>query len=169
MAGPEFTASGETRPTFIQLNDTYRVGAAEANCLEQQRRAIRDLEAEGVDVSIGLTHLHLADDVDLAGLKPEHPKLAFIGGGHEHDPQYAAATPATAAVVKGASNAQLIWHIDLTQCCEKATATDRVTRANRRFAAGAVFAGPCVSRDSPGGSGAGLLPLRILTEKQLLG
>ena len=71
------------------------------------------LESRDVDLIIGVTHLHMWQDVELAGLKAEHPKLAFIVGGHEHEPQYSPAGDTSAAVMKGASNARVIWQIDV--------------------------------------------------------
>ena len=85
----------------------------EQDYLSEAKRAIEQLEARGVDVIIGLTHLHLWEDQAIARLKAMHPKLAFIAGGHEHEPQYSPASPTEAVVVKGASNAREIWTIDI--------------------------------------------------------
>ena len=71
--------------------------------------AISELEAGGADLIIGLTHLHLADDIENAKLKSRHSKFMFIAGGHEHEPKFQAGDERTAAVVKGASNARTIW------------------------------------------------------------
>ena len=76
-------------------------------------RTIVDLENRGVDMIIGVTHLLMWKDVELAGLKADHPKLAFIVGGHDHEPQYSPASDTTAVVMKGASNARVIWQIDV--------------------------------------------------------
>ncbi len=81
--------------------------------LAAAKRVLGELEAKGVDAIIGLTHLHLWDDQDIARLKREYPKLMFVAGGHEHEPQYSPAAATKALVVKGASNARLIWTIDL--------------------------------------------------------
>jgi len=78
------------------------------------RRVIGELEAKGVDAIIGLTHVHMWQDLEIAKLKKEHPSFAFIVGGHEHEPQFAAQTKETAAVMKGASNARVIWQVDLS-------------------------------------------------------
>jgi 5'-nucleotidase len=75
--------------------------------------AIRELEAGGADLIIGLTHLHLADDIELAKLKAKHPTFMFIAGGHEHEPEFQAGDTQNATVVKGASNARTIWQIDV--------------------------------------------------------
>ena len=77
------------------------------------RRAIERLEQAGVDTIIGLTHVHLWTDVEMAKLKTEHPTLAFIVGGHEHEPQFHPGTAANAPIMKGASNARVIWRIDV--------------------------------------------------------
>jgi 5'-nucleotidase len=75
--------------------------------------AIKELEAAGADLIIGLTHLHLADDLELAKLKAKHPTFMFIAGGHEHEPEFQAGDSQNAAIVKGASNARTIWQIDV--------------------------------------------------------
>lgn len=77
------------------------------------KRVIEQLEGQGVDAIIGLTHLHMNQDTEIAGLKAQHPRLAFIVGGHEHEPQFSPPTNTSAAVMKGASNARVIWRIDM--------------------------------------------------------
>jgi len=77
------------------------------------RKTIEQFESRGVDAIIGVTHLHLWQDQEIAKLKKDHPKLMFIVGGHEHEPQFSAATDDSAAVMKGASNARVVWQIDL--------------------------------------------------------
>lgn len=81
--------------------------------LDVARRTIEQLEAAGVDLIIGVTHVHMWTDVKLAGLKAEHPKLGFIVGGHEHEPQYYEGSATEAIVMKGASNARQVWRIDV--------------------------------------------------------
>ncbi len=77
------------------------------------RRIIGSLEQAGVDAIIGITHVHLWTDVEMAELKAEFPTLAFIVGGHEHEPQFHPGTDANAPVMKGASNARVVWRIDV--------------------------------------------------------
>ena len=77
------------------------------------RRTVEALEQQGVDAIIGITHVHLWTDVELARLKASHPKLAFIVGGHEHEPQFSEGSETQAPVMKGASNARVIWRIDV--------------------------------------------------------
>jgi 2',3'-cyclic-nucleotide 2'-phosphodiesterase (5'-nucleotidase family) len=77
------------------------------------KAVIQKLEDDGVDAIIGLTHLHMWQDVDLAKLRAEHPSFVFIVGGHEHEPEFRAITATSAAVMKGGSNARAIWSIDL--------------------------------------------------------
>jgi 5'-nucleotidase len=74
---------------------------------------IKDFESQGVDLIIGLTHLYLATDLELAGLRAKHPKLAFVVGGHDHEPQYSEQTSSSASVMKSASNSRAIWRIDV--------------------------------------------------------
>lgn len=81
--------------------------------LEHAERVIQTLEAKGVDLIIGVTHLHLVSDIEIANLKARHPKFLFIVGGHEHEPEYVEGTATSAAVMKGASNARTIWQIDV--------------------------------------------------------
>jgi 5'-nucleotidase len=75
--------------------------------------AIRELEAAGAALIIGLTHLHLADDVEIAKLKARHPTFMLIAGGHDHEPQFQAGDSQNATILKGASNARTIWQIDV--------------------------------------------------------
>jgi len=77
------------------------------------KKVIQKLESDGVDAIIGLTHLHMWQDEELARLRAEHPDFVFIVGGHEHEPEYRPITDSSAAVMKGASNARTIWTIDL--------------------------------------------------------
>ena len=95
---------GGNARSYLEIDPDYEAVA---------RRTIDALEKRGVDLIIGVTHLHLWQDVELAKLKAQHPKLAFIVGGHEHEPQYSPATDAAAAVLKGASNARVVWRIDV--------------------------------------------------------
>ena len=76
-------------------------------------RAIAALEDRGVDLIIGVTHLHIGNDLEIAGLKARHPKFMFVVGGHEHEPEYHEAGSGRALVAKGASNARAIWRIDV--------------------------------------------------------
>ena len=77
------------------------------------RRTIETLDARGVDLVIGVTHVHMWQDVAIAKLKAEYPRLAFIVGGHEHEPQYSEGSGTAAVVMKGASNARVVWQIDV--------------------------------------------------------
>ena len=95
---------GGNARTYMEIDSDY-LGVAE--------RTIRALEERGVDLIIGVTHLHMWQDEELAKLKAGHPKLAFIVGGHEHEPQYSPASTGEAVVMKGASNARVIWQIDV--------------------------------------------------------
>jgi 5'-nucleotidase len=75
---------------------------------------ISQFENAGVDAIVGLTHLHMWQDREIAQLRKAHPSFAFIVGGHEHEPQFSEFTAESAAVMKGASNARVVWHIDLS-------------------------------------------------------
>ena len=70
---------GGNNRDYLDIDPDYQ-GAA--------RRAIAALDARGVDLIIGVTHVHMWQDVEFAKLQAEYPQLAFIVGGHEHEPQY---------------------------------------------------------------------------------
>lgn len=76
-------------------------------------RAIQHFEDAGVDAIVGLTHLYIKHDLQIAALREKHPKFVFIVGGHDHEPEFSAFSERSAAVMKGASNARVIWTIDL--------------------------------------------------------
>ena len=77
------------------------------------KQVIQRFESRGVDLIIGLTHLDLWRDIEVAGLREDHPTFAFIVGGHEHEPKYSKLSDTSAAVMKGASNARVVWKIDV--------------------------------------------------------
>jgi 5'-nucleotidase len=81
--------------------------------IERAESIIRQLEADGVDLILGVTHLHLQDDQRIAQLKARHPKFMFIVGGHEHEVQFEPGDDDNAVIMKGASNARTIWRIDI--------------------------------------------------------
>ncbi|MDH4071538.1 MAG: 5'-nucleotidase C-terminal domain-containing protein [Gammaproteobacteria bacterium] len=87
---------------------------ANGSYLEHAERVIVELEAQGADLIIGLTHLYVEDDLEIATLRARHPKFLFIVGGHEHEPEYAEGAAYSAAVMKAASNARTVWRIDVT-------------------------------------------------------
>jgi 5'-nucleotidase / UDP-sugar diphosphatase len=86
----------------------------EGEYLQVAERTIEKLEDGGAELIFGLTHMHLADDKVLAKLKRRHPSFMFIVGGHEHEPEYAAGSGESAAIMKGASNVRTIWQVDIS-------------------------------------------------------
>lgn len=86
----------------------------EPDYMANARRAVAALDAAGADLIIGLTHLHMWTDVELASLRAEYPLFMFIVGGHEHEPEYSELRDDRAAVMKGASNARKVWRIDVS-------------------------------------------------------
>ena len=84
------------------------------NYLANAERVIAAFEEKGVDAIVGLTHLHMWQDREVAKLKKNHPTFAFVVGGHDHEPHFSAQSPESAEIMKGASNARVIWRIDLT-------------------------------------------------------
>lgn len=115
-----FTAGGRTIGVFAL---TVRPGEGgnlrdyapflDGSYVSHAERVIDRLEAQGADLIIGLTHLHLGDDIEIAKLKARHPKFMFIVGGHEYEVEYAKGSEDSATVMKGASNARTIWQIDV--------------------------------------------------------
>lgn len=87
--------------------------AVDSDYMGNARRAIEAFESAGVDMIIGITHLHIWRDREIAQLRAEHPTLVFVVGGHEHEPEYSAIREDSAAIMKGASNARAIWQIDV--------------------------------------------------------
>lgn len=94
---------GNARP-YVPIDKNY-LGIAE--------KTIAEFESRGIDAIIGLTHLHMWQDTEIARLRAKHPRFMFIVGGHEHEPEFSPLTNDSAAVAKGASNARVIWTIDL--------------------------------------------------------
>ena len=90
---------------YIEYDDGY---------VQKAEQIIEQFEADGADLILGLTHLHLASDIEIAKLKRRHPMFKFIVGGHEHEVQRHSGDANTADVMKGASNARTIWQIDVT-------------------------------------------------------
>jgi 5'-nucleotidase len=98
-----FTVTFLDAPRDHVAEDTAYVAAAE--------RQIRALEARGVDAIVGLTHLELELDRQIAALRRSHPKLLWIAGGHEHYLIEEALTDSTAAITKSDSNARRVWSV----------------------------------------------------------
>jgi len=89
---------------YVPVNKDY-LGVAE--------EVIEDFESQGVDLIIALTHLYMVTDLQIAELREIHPTLAFVVGGHDHEPEFSEQSDGSAAVMKGASNARAIWRIDV--------------------------------------------------------
>ncbi len=85
----------------------------ESGYVEHAERVIEQFEAAGVDLIFGLTHVYLANDIEIAKLKARHPKFMFIVGGHEHEPEFEPGDAENAIIMKGASNARVVWQIDV--------------------------------------------------------
>ena len=76
-------------------------------------RVIKEHEANGVDMIVGITHLPMHNDEELTGLRRDHPRFEFIVGGHEHEANSRPQSKDSAAIFKGSSNARVIWRIDV--------------------------------------------------------
>ena len=115
-----FVAGGKTvgvfgitrRPDSKRDQRDYAV-FAQASYVDSAARAIEALRHENADMIIGLTHLSLEQDLEIAALKDRYPEFLLVAGGHEHNVQYHEATDHDALVVKGDSNARRIWQIDV--------------------------------------------------------
>jgi 5'-nucleotidase len=81
--------------------------------VEAARRQIRALEARGVDAIVGLTHLPLELDRQIAAFRAEHPRLLWIAGGHEHYLIEEPLTDRSAAITKGDANARRVWQVSV--------------------------------------------------------
>jgi 5'-nucleotidase len=95
---------GGNERAYLEIDSDYEAVA---------RDTIETLLEAGVDLVVGVTHIHMWQDVAIAKLKAEYPQLAFIVGGHEHEPQYSEGSETEAVVMKGASNARVVWQIDV--------------------------------------------------------
>lgn len=102
--------------------------------VEHAERVISELERQGVDLIIGVTHLHLGDDMEVAKLKSQHPKFMFIVGGHEHEPEYVRGDAGSAAIMKGASNARTVWQIDITFSADGPVMSERTIEVDESIA-----------------------------------
>jgi len=117
---------GGNERSYLENDGDYRAVA---------ERTIKLLEQKGVDLIIGVTHLHMWQDVDLAGLKAKYPKLAFIVGGHEHEPEHSPGHENSAVVMKGASNARIVWAIDVDFAADgSATVSERQVKLDETIA-----------------------------------
>jgi 2',3'-cyclic-nucleotide 2'-phosphodiesterase (5'-nucleotidase family) len=85
----------------------------ERNYAEVARREIEQLEQDGADIIVGLTHLNMSDDEEMAKLRREHPRFRWIAGGHEHYQQREAGWPGAALITKGDSNARTVWQVTI--------------------------------------------------------
>jgi 5'-nucleotidase len=83
----------------------------EADYLTVAEREIQALENEGAELIVGLTHLTITDDRQIARLRRNHPKFMWIAGGHEHFSQKEDLTPVSALITKGDSNARSVWRV----------------------------------------------------------
>jgi 2',3'-cyclic-nucleotide 2'-phosphodiesterase (5'-nucleotidase family) len=81
--------------------------------VQQAEATISKLETEGANVIIGLTHLDMADDKQIAALRQRHPSFMWIAGGHEHYAQHVGLSEDSALITKADSNARSVWKIEI--------------------------------------------------------
>lgn len=101
---------------LVSLQDSEEFWSSIADSASQvyvgpAERAIQRLEQAGADVIIGLTHLDMMDDKQIARLRRTHPRFVWIAGGHEHYAQREGLSPASALITKGDSNARSVWKV----------------------------------------------------------
>jgi 5'-nucleotidase / UDP-sugar diphosphatase len=115
------------RDTVIVAPSGMRIGVFTLTFLDSDRdyaredtayvaiaqRRIRQLERQGVHAIVGLTHLDLHLDREIAKLRRRHPRLLWIAGGHEHYLLREELTDSTALITKGDSNARRVWQVSL--------------------------------------------------------
>ncbi|MEK6280368.1 MAG: 5'-nucleotidase C-terminal domain-containing protein [Acidobacteriota bacterium] len=97
--------SGKDRPYAAISGDYARIASAE----------IEQLESEGADLIVGLTHLNIGDDRELAKLKQQHPRFLWIAGGHEHSLDRESGSTGAALITKGDSNARTVWKVSVVK------------------------------------------------------
>jgi 2',3'-cyclic-nucleotide 2'-phosphodiesterase (5'-nucleotidase family) len=76
---------------------------------------IEELEREGADLVVGLTHLNIGDDRELAKLKQKYPRFLWIAGGHEHSLDREPGWSGAALITKGDSNGRTVWKISVVK------------------------------------------------------
>jgi 2',3'-cyclic-nucleotide 2'-phosphodiesterase (5'-nucleotidase family) len=115
-----FTHGDKTIGVFAVTLSSEDAGLPARSYVEYDRdymgnveRVIKEHEAKGVDVIIGITHLDMSNDEELARLRRDHPTFEFIAGGHEHEANSLPQSKDSAAIFKGSSNARVIWRIDV--------------------------------------------------------
>jgi 5'-nucleotidase/UDP-sugar diphosphatase len=97
---------GDKDSPYAAISGDYaRVASAE----------IQQLELEGADLIVGLTHLNIGDDHELAKLKQQHPRFLWIAGGHEHSLDREPGWPGAALITKGDSNARTVWKVSVVR------------------------------------------------------
>ena len=93
----------------VTLNESQVPWVRYAPPLDAVRARLQAL-ADGVDVRIALTHLNLADDVEIA---EQVPKLDLILGGHEHENVEVRRGDDFTPILKADANARSVWVHDL--------------------------------------------------------
>lgn len=76
---------------------------------------MQQLERDGADLIVGLTHLNIGDDHELAKLRQQNPRFRWIAGGHEHSLDREPGGPGAALITKGDSNARTVWKISVVK------------------------------------------------------
>ncbi|HZW59673.1 MAG TPA: 5'-nucleotidase C-terminal domain-containing protein [Woeseiaceae bacterium] len=122
---------GRLRHDFIARLGPYRVGIlgltvheadggndrgyapVDRDYVARAEQALQAMAAADVDLVIGLTHLNIDEDRELAALKARFPRFQLIAGGHEHEAEFEPGDAGHATIIKGASNARTIWRIEL--------------------------------------------------------
>jgi len=96
---------GKDRPYAPISEDYVRIASTQ----------IQQLERESAELIVGLTHLNIGDDHELAKLTQQHPRFLWIAGGHEHSLDREPASSGTALITKGDSNARTVWKVSVVR------------------------------------------------------
>ena len=110
--------------TFLDSPRDY--ARADSGFVALAEEQIRRLERRA-DVVVGLTHLALETDREIAKLRARHPRFVWIAGGHEHFVIREPMTRGTALITKGASNAREIWQVTLRRSGRRPVTIDART------------------------------------------
>ncbi|HEX2202808.1 MAG TPA: 5'-nucleotidase C-terminal domain-containing protein [Longimicrobium sp.] len=122
--------------TFLDRPRSYATHDSAFVRIAEER--IRALEGRA-DVIVGLTHLALETDREIARLRRRHPKLVWIAGGHEHFLIREEMTRDAALITKGDSNARRVWRVTLGREGRRAAARAEAVALNESVAVDSAY------------------------------
>ncbi|HEY4640889.1 MAG TPA: bifunctional UDP-sugar hydrolase/5'-nucleotidase [Thermoanaerobaculia bacterium] len=104
--------------------DYFKVDFTDQNArFADVQAAIDQLQKDGAQLIVGLTHEDLDDDITLA---QKFPQIAFIAGGHDH--QYMEKTVGKTKIAKGDADARsvIVWDVVVPETGDPQITTKRV-------------------------------------------